>query len=74
MTCLICKTGKLEPGTATVTLERGASIVIIREVPADVCDTCGEYYLDSATASAVYRQAEDAISRRVDVEILRYAA
>lgn len=74
MTCVICRTGRLQPGTTTVTLERGTSVVIIREVPAEVCDTCGEYYLDSRTASAVYRQADDAMNRHVEVEILRYAA
>lgn len=74
MTCLICKTGKLQPGTTTVTLERGESVVIIRDVPADVCDNCGEYYLHSDIARAVYQQADDAMHRRVEVEILRYAA
>lgn len=74
MTCLICRTGKLQAGTTTVTLERGTSVVIIRQVPAEICDTCGEYYLDNATANAVYQQADDAMRRHVEVEILRYAA
>ena len=35
-------------------LTRGNSTVIIRNVPALICDDCGEYYLDEHTAEDVY--------------------
>jgi hypothetical protein len=57
-----------------VTLERGATVVIVRDVPASVCRNCGEYYLDEAVAEKLYRQGEDAVQRHSEVEILRYAA
>lgn len=47
MNCVICKTGKTCPGYATVMLTRAGSTVIIKQVPADICDNCGEYYLSS---------------------------
>jgi len=74
MKCAICKTGETHPGFATVTLQREQTVVIIREVPAEICEDCGEYYLDQATASRVYAEAEDTLRRRVEVEIKRYAA
>lgn len=74
MTCMICKTGEIAPGKVTVTLERGDTTVVIKKVPAEVCDNCGEYYLDDAAAEWVYGQAENAVARRAEVEILRYAA
>ncbi|HXU23412.1 MAG TPA: type II toxin-antitoxin system MqsA family antitoxin [Tepidiformaceae bacterium] len=74
MTCVICKAGATSPGTTTVTLERGGTVVIIRDVPAQVCEDCGEYYLDEPVAQWVYSRAEQAVGRRVEVEILRYAA
>jgi hypothetical protein len=43
-------------------------------VPAEVCRDCGEYYLDDEVARRVYGQAEDAVNRHAEVEILRYAA
>lgn len=43
MKCTICKTGKTHPGFATVTLQREQTVVILREVPADICEDCGEY-------------------------------
>lgn len=74
MKCVICKTGDTRPGTATVTLQRGETTVLIKEVPAEVCGNCGEYYLDDEVARRVYGQAEDAVNRRAEIEILRYAA
>jgi len=41
---------------------------------ASVCENCGEYYLDELVASKLYRQGEEAVQRRAEVEILRYAA
>lgn len=74
MTCVLCKNGVTRPGTVTVTLERGKTVVVVRDVPADVCENCGEYYLDSAVAQEVYQRAEGAVARNAEVEILRYAA
>ena len=74
MTCAICKTGEMHPGKATVTLQRGGTTVVVKDVPADVCRNCGEYYLDETVARKIYGQAEEAVGRNAEVEILRYAA
>lgn len=74
MKCVICKTGDSQPGFATVTLQRGGTTVVIKDVPAEVCGDCGEYYLDDAVTRHIYRQAEDAVKRHTEVEIIRYAA
>ncbi len=74
MKCEICRHGETEPGKVTVTLRRGETIVIIKDVPAEVCTNCGEYYLSEAVTERVFSQAEDAVNRRAEVEILRYAA
>ena len=74
MKCTICKTGHTHPGTTTVTLERDNIVVVIREVPADICEDCGEYYLSEPVSGRVYANAEDAARRHVEVEIQRYAA
>ena len=74
MKCVLCKSGETRPGTVTVTLERGKTVVVVREVPASVCGNCGEYYLDDNVAKRVYERAEEAVERDAEVEILRYAA
>lgn len=74
MKCCLCKTGETHPGKTTVTLERDGSVVVIRDVPAEICEDCGEYYLDEVTSRRVYMAAEQASSRHVEIEIQRYAA
>jgi len=74
MTCPICKTGELHPGTTTVTLQRGDTTVLLKEVPADVCDNCGEYYLSDQVAERTLEAAAAAAAKGVEVEIQRFAA
>ncbi len=45
MKCTICKTGHTHPGIATVTRQGDNAVVVLRNVPADICEDCGEYYL-----------------------------
>lgn len=74
MRCVICKNGETQPGLVTVTLERDECIVVIKKVPAFVCDNCGEYYLSDAITEQVLERAEVAVNNGAEVEIIRYAA
>ena len=74
MTCVICKHGETHPGKVTVTLQRESSTVIIKGVPGDVCENCGEYYLADDVTDRVLSVAEEAVAKGAEVEILRYTA
>ena len=74
MTCVLCKTGQPQPGTVTVTLDRNRTVIVFKEVPADICQNCGEYYLSQVVTERIYKQAEEAVQRNAEVEVLRYAA
>lgn len=74
MKCVICKQGKTHPGLTTVTLEREQAVVIFKQVPADICENCGESYLDNKVAGDLLKKAEIAVSSGAEVEIRRYAA
>ncbi|WP_447973695.1 type II toxin-antitoxin system MqsA family antitoxin [Nitrospira sp. Kam-Ns4a] len=74
MKCVICRNGETRPGTVTATLHRGETTVLVKGTPAEVCQNCGEYYLDEAVGRKLYAQAEEAARRHAEVEILRYAA
>lgn len=74
MKCVICKHGETHPGHVTVTLQRGDITVVLKGVPAEVCDNCGEHYLSEEVTRAVLAKAEDAIRHGAEVEILRFAA
>jgi YgiT-type zinc finger domain-containing protein len=68
MECVICRYGRTAPGTATVTITRDAMLLVLRNVPAEVCDACGEQYFDEETTRRLEREAEDA--RRAGVHVL----
>ncbi|MCD4823899.1 MAG: type II toxin-antitoxin system MqsA family antitoxin [Phycisphaerae bacterium] len=74
MNCVICKQGETRSGTTTVTLESGRTTVIIKAVPAEVCENCGEYYLSEEVTEKVHKLAEQAVQHGVEIEVLRYAA
>ena len=74
MTCLACKHGTLKPGHTTVTLERGATTMVIQGVPADVCDTCGEDYLEASVATGLEAVLRQATESGVRFELRAYAA
>ncbi len=74
MTCVLCRFGTTGSGIVTVTLQRGDTTIILKGVPADVCDNCGEYYLSEVIASQVLARAEDAARNGAEVEIARFAA
>jgi len=72
--CVVCKQGDTRPGTATVTLEREGMILIFRKVPADVCEVCGEEYVDEQTTARLLAEAEAAVQAGVQVDIREYVA
>jgi YgiT-type zinc finger domain-containing protein len=74
MKCVICKVGETRVGTVTVTLQRDASIIIIKNVPGDICENCGEYYLSDEVAETVLQNAQGAAETKPELEILQYAA
>ena len=71
MKCVICKNGTTRKGKVTVILERGQSIIAIKEVPAHVCQNCGEYYLDAEMAGEVLKRAEEASKKGVEIEVIK---
>ncbi len=74
MKCVLCKHGDTHAVESVVTLQRNETIVVIKNVPADICDNCGEFYLSSAVTQEVMARAEVAAKSGVELEILRYAA
>lgn len=74
MKCVICKYGETRPGKVTVTLERGAATIIIKDAPAHICANCGEEYVDEKITAELLNTAEDAVKAGVQVDVRKYAA
>ena len=72
MRCVICKHGDTRPGTATVTLTRDQLTLVVKDVPANVCENCGEEYVDEATSKQLFRMAEEVARAGVQVDVRQY--
>lgn len=65
--------GTQRPGTTTFTSDSGSSVVVVRDVPALVCDQCGETYIVAAVAAQLEKMVADARRKGAQVEILTAA-
>ena len=74
MKCVICKHGDTRPSSTRVSLERDDTVLVIRQVPADVCDNCGEAYINAVTFDQLQRMLDEASGAGVQVEVREYAA
>jgi len=74
MKCAICRNGQTVEGHITVVLEREQSTLVFKNVPAQICENCGEEYLSADINRKLLQKAEDAVYRGVDLELLRFAA
>lgn len=74
MKCVVCKQAETQPGLATVTLQRGESTFVVKDVPAQVCPNCGEEYVDSSVAAELLRSSESLSQAGAQVDIRRYAS
>ena len=72
--CPMCSAGTLQEGTTTLTMERGEATIVFKDVPADVCDTCGEAFIDEDISEDVYEQAEAAVDAGVQFDVRYYKA
>ena len=69
MKCTLCEVGETQPGTVTVTLERNGSIILIKDVPAEICNNCGHYYLSEEITKLVMQKGDEAISNGAELEV-----
>ncbi len=72
MTCTICKHGETKKGTTTITLEKDGATIVFQEVPALVCDNCGEAYVEGTITRELLISAQDIVSKGVRVDIRNY--
>jgi YgiT-type zinc finger domain-containing protein len=75
MYCEFCHTDcERKYGKTTQGFSRGDTMVVIKDIPANECGNCEEPYLSPEVRSRIEEIVVDAVQRRVEVEILRYAA
>ena len=58
MICLVCRRAETADGITAVQFERGELKLVVKNVPAHVCPSCGEAYLEEDVAARLLSQAE----------------
>jgi len=73
MNCPLCG-GQRIAGSTTFTADLGFGVVVVRHVPAQVCQNCGEDWLDDSVAGALEEVVANARARRPVVDVTDWHA
>lgn len=72
MNCPLCKTGVLKPGTRTNLFERGETVLVVRDVPALVCNQCGDSYYDADVTEWCRLMLNEALGRKEEMVVTAF--
>lgn len=73
MICLICRQTKIVGGLTSVNFERGEFRLVVNNVPARSCPSCGETYVDDEIAEKLLRDAEEMFQTGLREHVIEYA-
>lgn len=72
MICLICRQAETVDGLTSVNFERGEMKLIVNNVPARVCPSCGEAYVSEDVAMKLLHDAEEIMKTGINNAIHDY--
>jgi YgiT-type zinc finger domain-containing protein len=72
MTCVICWQAEAALGVTSVSFERGEFSLVIKNVPARICPSCGETYVNEEVADALLQAAESSFALGMRQDISEY--
>lgn len=74
MNCWKCHHGVYKAQKVNVKLERNGSIVIVKNVPAKVCDECGDTTYSSKTVERMHKLANNALQNGFEISVVQMKA
>jgi hypothetical protein len=57
-----------------MTLERGNATLVFKNVPAQICNNCGEEFFAEEITSSILKQAELAVNDGIEFDVRQYRA
>lgn len=60
--CYFCRVGKLEERQVTLALQKQGQLIVLEDVPAEVCDTCGEKYFTPDVSRKIELKASEILT------------
>ena len=70
--CPVCG-GRLKPGVATIPFVSGKAVVLIKNVPAEVCQSCHEPYTTGKVTDRVTELLRQARAFPVEISVISYS-
>ena len=67
--CAVCG-GMMKPGRILFAVDLGRGVLVVRNVPALVCEQCGHRWIPDDTAAKLEQLADDARRRGADIEVI----
>jgi YgiT-type zinc finger domain-containing protein len=74
MTCVICRNGETRTGRADKAFSYDGMTLVVKDVPAEICENCGERYFDADVTRELLRIARAAAAEGVVIDVRRYIA
>jgi len=74
MKCAICRNGETTPGLADKAFSYDGMTLVVKDVPAEICENCGERYFDADVTAELLKLARSAAAEGVVVDVRRYVA
>lgn len=70
MKCQFCGKGTLHKGKVSVTIEKNDRVFIFRNVPAQVCNYCGEDFTDTEVTEKLRKKLNQALKNKKGLQVL----
>jgi YgiT-type zinc finger domain-containing protein len=72
MNCVLCKSN-LTKGNVNHIVDFNGHIVIIKSVPANICEQCGEYFIENDVALKLEKIIDEAKKNKAEIFIIKYS-
>lgn len=73
MICLVCRQAETVDGFTSATFERDETRLVVKQIPARVCLSCGEAYVDEDVAVALLRQLDELSATGIMETVIKFA-
>jgi len=70
--CPVCHGGRKQAGKTTFSVDLGFGVVVVRDVPAQVCDLCGTDWIENPVAEQLERIVAQARKKNTIIEVANW--
>lgn len=71
MKCPVCG-GSIKGGSTNLPIEMKSGLLYVKQVPADICNQCGESFISDDVAENLEKIVAKAEKQKIEVEIISY--